>query len=235
MQSDQPEAIWRPSPNFGPRRDQLRPSLIVLHFTAMASAHAALDRLCDPAAEVSAHYLIGQDGQLWQMVREADRAWHAGAGQWAGQQDINSRSIGIELDNCGDHPFSAAQMSCLETLMRGIMARWSIPASGVIGHSCMAPGRKSDPGSRFDWLCLARSGLALPPGTERPGTEQPEQDQEAVGLPARFRALAQARGFTAEATDSVLLEAVRLRFRPAGRGPLSMEDLTVLTGPKGYD
>ena len=88
----------------------------------MDSAEAALDRLCDPQAEVSAHYLIGNDGTLWQMVREEHRAWHAGAGEWRGQDDINSRSIGIELDNTGAHPFSDPQMTTLEGVMLGIMS-----------------------------------------------------------------------------------------------------------------
>ncbi len=118
--------IWHPSPNFKPRRDGLRPELIVIHYTAMNSAQAALERLCDPVAEVSAHYLIGADGTLWQMVGEQDRAWHAGAGEWAGRADVNSRSIGIELDNRGDHPFGAAQMDVLETLLARIMADWHI-------------------------------------------------------------------------------------------------------------
>ncbi|MCB1395541.1 MAG: N-acetylmuramoyl-L-alanine amidase, partial [Rhodobacteraceae bacterium] len=88
-------ALWHPSPNFGPRRDGLKPALVVIHFTAMTGAQAALARLCDPAAEVSAHYLIGGDGTVWHLVDEAMRAWHAGAGEWAGMRDINSRSIGI--------------------------------------------------------------------------------------------------------------------------------------------
>jgi len=153
--------IWHPSPNFGPRRDALTPTLIVVHYTAMANAPAALERLCDPQTEVSAHYLIGGDGTLWQMVEESQRAWHAGAGEWQGQSDINSRSIGVELDNRGDHPFGEPQMRALEDLLPGIMARWGITAAGVIGHSDMAPGRKFDPGPRFDWARLARQGLAV--------------------------------------------------------------------------
>lgn len=162
LELTRPGAIWVPSPNFGPRRDGLKPTLIVLHYTAMTSARAALERLCDPAAEVSAHYLIGPDGTLWQLVRECDRAWHAGAGAWRGQSDINSRSIGIELDNRGDHPFGEPQMAALEALLESVMARWEIPAAGVIGHSDMAPGRKVDPGPRFDWARLERQGLAHP-------------------------------------------------------------------------
>lgn len=225
MTVDAPAATWRPSPNYGPRRDGLSPHLIVIHYTAMDSAEAALERLCDPEAEVSAHYLIGADGTLWQMVREADRAWHAGAGQWAGLDDINSRSIGIELDNRGDHPFGAAQMARLEQVLGGIMARWSIAPEGVIGHSCMAPGRKFDPGPRFDWPRLARQGLAAPAG----GADISEEG--ATTLAEQFCARARARGFTAPVDQSTLLEAVRLRFRPQGRGPVSAEDLAVLMEP----
>ncbi|KIC18794.1 N-acetylmuramoyl-L-alanine amidase [Leisingera sp. ANG-Vp] len=218
-QPDQPGALWHPSPNSGPRRDGLAPSLIVLHYTAMGSAQAALERLCDPVAEVSAHYLIGADGTLWQMVAEDKRAWHAGAGEWHGKDDINSRSIGIELDNLGAHPFSAPQMAVLEDLMRGIMQRWGIKPSDVIGHSCMAPGRKSDPGPRFDWARLARLGLAASAGSagvpQRPSAEM-------------FRQAAAKAGFTAPSDDETLLAAVRLRFRPWARGPLTAEDFQVL-------
>ncbi len=208
--------IWHPSPNFGPRRDGLKPTLIVLHYTAMESASAALERLCDPGPEVSAHYLIGGDGTLWQLVREDDRAWHAGAGEWRGQTDINSRSIGIELDNQGDHPFAEPQMRVLEWLLRQIMGRWSIPAEGVIGHSDMAPGRKSDPGQRFDWQRLEHQNLAARRGTKAPTN-------------TTLLTLAKSRGYTAQADEATLLAAVRLRYRPWGNGPLHTDDLKALS------
>jgi N-acetylmuramoyl-L-alanine amidase len=211
--------IWYPSPNFGPRRDGLRPSLVVIHYTAMESAEAALARLCDPGVEVSAHYLIGSDGTVWQIVDEAQRAWHAGAGEWAGQGDVNSRSVGIELDNRGDHPFAEPQMAALEGLLPQIMTRWDIPAGAVIGHSDMAPGRKFDPGSRFDWQRLERQGLA-----GRRGHDDGPQDASWD----IFRALARESGFTAEVDDANLLTAVRLRFRPWARGPLVPEDFSPL-------
>ena len=216
-------AVWHGSPNFGPRRGGLRPRLIVLHYTAMTSAGAALARLCDPKVEVSAHYLIGADGTVWQMVEEKMRAWHAGAGEWRGQDDINSRSIGIEMDNRGDHPFGDPQMRALERLLPEIMARWGIGPAGVIGHSDMAPGRKSDPGPRFDWARLARQGLARQGLALSAGLDAPQ----AVDV-ARFRALAHRAGFTAQVRDDVLLDAVRLRFRPWGRGPLVAQDMGVL-------
>jgi N-acetylmuramoyl-L-alanine amidase len=217
--TDLMQISWHPSPNFGPRRNDLTPTLIVIHYTAMASAGAALDRLCDREVEVSAHYLIGCDGTIWQMVNENMRAWHAGAGEWADEQDINSRSIGVELDNRGDHPFAEAQMHALEVLLTQIMPRWGIEAAGVIGHSDMAPGRKCDPGPRFDWARLARQGLALWPAN----CLECEPDSD------RFRVLAQQAGFTAKVNDADLLCAVRLRFRPWGQGPLAGEDMAVLT------
>ncbi len=220
--------VWHPSANFGARRNGLRPELIVLHYTAMSGPLAALERLCDPRAEVSAHYLIAADGRIWQMVREADRAWHAGAGIWGGQGDVNSRSIGIELDNRGTHPFAEPQMMALEQLLAGIMARWSIGAAGVIGHSDMAPGRKIDPGARFDWARLARQGLARPAGQ----SQTPAMGQD---LAAAFRTAARCAGYgddllRAEELDTVL-EAVRLRYRPWATGPLSKADIAVLTDP----
>lgn len=212
---------WHPSPNFGPRRDGLTPCLIVLHYTAMANAQAALDRLCDPHFEVSAHYLIAADGSVVQMVAEDMRAWHAGAGEWQGQSDINSRSIGIELDNRGTHPFAEPQMTALEHLMGQIMARWSIAPEGVIGHSDMAPGRKSDPGPRFDWARLARQGLAA---------SSQAADASAPPDTSRFREMAQAAGYPATTDDAALLQAVRLRHRPWASGAVSVADLAVLQG-----
>ncbi|WP_243613397.1 N-acetylmuramoyl-L-alanine amidase [Shimia aestuarii] len=188
--------------------------MIVLHYTGMENAEAALERLCDPEVEVSAHYMIAEDGRIWQMVDEAARAWHAGAGEWRGITDVNSRSIGIELVNRGDHPFAEPQMAALEALMRGIMARWAIAPEDVIGHSDMAPARKCDPGPRFDWARLAREGLAL----ALPEAARSEPDAEA------FRSAARGFGFP-DVADDLLLQAVRLRFRPWGRGDLAPEDM----------
>lgn len=162
-------ALTHPSPNFTDRRDGARPSLIVLHYTAMKSAQAACARLCDPAAEVSAHYLVDYDGAVMSLVAEDRRAWHAGAGGWGDIADVNSHSIGIELQNDGAEPFGERQMAALEELMRGIMARWGIGPEGVIGHEHCAPGRKSDPGARFDWARLVRQGLADPARLDRGG------------------------------------------------------------------
>jgi len=165
------DIAWHPSPNFGARRDGGSPRLIVIHYTAMASAGDAIARLCDPAYEVSAHYVIAKSGGVTQLVRDADRAWHAGAGSWAGGTDINSHSIGIELDNDGAAPFSAPLMDALEGLIKDLMQRHGIDAQDVIGHSDLAPTRKIDPGPRFDWRRLARGGYAVwhdsPPDADR--------------------------------------------------------------------
>ncbi len=207
-------AIWHGSPNCGPRRDGLTPSLIVLHYTAMRSAQAALERLCDPDAEVSAHYLICTKGTVVRMVEETERAWHAGAGEWHGLGDINSRSIGIELDNSGSHPFPEPQMAALESLIRGIMSRWVISREGVIGHSDMAPDRKGDPGPRFDWPRLERQGLAAPARAFATGD----------GAQADFFRAAREAGFTAGVDFETLLAATRLRRAPWRTGPLQSAD-----------
>ncbi len=151
---------WVPSPNRGPRRGGARPDLVVIHYTAMRDADAALERLCDATAQVSAHYLIAKTGEVIQMVDEADRAWHAGGGAWGRVRDVNSRSIGIELDNTGREPFSEPLMAALERLLAEIMARWPVSPRNVVGHEDVAPGRKIDPGGKFDWARLARRGLA---------------------------------------------------------------------------
>lgn len=205
--------IWHPSPNFGPRRDGLRPELVVLHFTQMRDAASARARLCQPEAQVSAHYLIGRDGTVWQLVNEQDRAWHAGAGTWQGRDDVNSRSIGIELDNDGDSPFSAPLMQALEQLLPGILDRWSIPPSGVIAHSDFAPARKVDPGPRFDWQRLARQELAIWPVSDGAADSPLETSLDQIGYP--------------DVTPDLRLSAFRLRFRPKITGPEDAKDRAV--------
>ena len=182
------DIIDHPSENHGERRRGARPSLVVLHYTAMAGAQAALDRLCAPEHQVSAHWLIAADGCIFRLVDEARRAWHAGAGAWGAVEDVNSASIGIELDNLGDHPFAAPQMAALEALLGEVLGRWSIPAQGVIAHSDLAPARKGDPGPRFDWRRLARAGLA-PRMSPRPRiSPRASRDRAATAALDRARA-----------------------------------------------
>ncbi|MGV6811692.1 MAG: N-acetylmuramoyl-L-alanine amidase [Brevirhabdus sp.] len=211
----EPTIIDHPSPNFGQRRDGAQPDMVVLHYTAMATAKAALERLCDPKVEVSAHYLIDEAGQVFRLVAEEMRAWHAGAGAWGGVTDVNSRSIGIELANPGDAPFAAAQMDALERVLAAIMARWSIPPERVIGHSDMAPDRKRDPGARFDWRRLALSGLSI----------WPDQTGISGHDPSWFRDFAEGFGYSTDFADSDLLSAFRQRFRPEVQGPIDALDL----------
>ncbi|MBD3765375.1 MAG: N-acetylmuramoyl-L-alanine amidase [Rhodobacterales bacterium] len=182
----------------------------------MPSAQAALARLCDPAAEVSAHWLVGNDGRLWQLVDESARAWHAGAGEWGGCTDVNSASIGIELDNPGDCPFAAPQMAALRGLLRGVMARWSIPPQGVIGHSDLAPLRKQDPGPRFDWRALAAEGLSVWPADLPAADPAPTDPAALIPVLRRF-------GYP-DVPAGALLAAFRARFRPDAGGPPDARD-----------
>lgn len=160
------QIIARPSPNYTDRMPGPI-DMLVLHYTGMASGEDALARLCDPAAQVSAHYLIDEDGQIYQLVAEKKRAWHAGVSCWAGECDINSRSIGIELVNPGHElgyrNFPELQMRRLAELCHEILLRHPIPPHRVLGHSDVAPGRKRDPGELFDWEWLAGQGIGVWP------------------------------------------------------------------------
>ncbi|EYD76501.1 N-acetylmuramoyl-L-alanine amidase [Rubellimicrobium mesophilum DSM 19309] len=184
---------------------------MVIHYTAMATARESLERLCDPVAEVSAHYLIAEDGEVMSLVPEERRAWHAGAGRWGEVTDVNSRSIGIELQNRGTHPYAHPQMLALERLVGDILARWSIPPERVIGHSDMAPTRKADPGPRFDWRRLARAGLSVWP-------------EEGEGDPQDLLPALRSFGYDPALPPDLLLRAFRLRFRPWAEGPVSPRD-----------
>ena len=154
--------------NLSPNCDKraLPVSMVVLHYTGMQTATEAEARLVDPAAKVSAHYLIGEDGEVVRLVPEARRAWHAGRGYWRGTTDINSASIGIELVNPGHEwgyrKFPPAQMGALLPLLARILNTHDIARANVVGHSDIAPARKDDPGELFDWPLLARHRLALP-------------------------------------------------------------------------
>jgi N-acetylmuramoyl-L-alanine amidase len=194
--------VERPSPNHDSRGDASI-DMLVLHYTGMTSAEAALDRLCDPAARVSAHYTIGEDGTIYAMVPEDRRAWHAGVSHWAGATDINARSIGIELVNPGHEfgyrGFPDAQVAALITLCHSILVRHPIPSARVLGHSDVAPARKEDPGELFPWPRLAGAGIGLWP-------QRRESDLGADAL-ARF-------GYDPAAPPDKVITAFQRHFRP---------------------
>jgi N-acetylmuramoyl-L-alanine amidase len=155
--------IWTPSPNFGERT--LPISMLVLHYTGMKSGAEAIDWLANPASKVSAHYVVDEDGQVVHMVREEQRAQHAGLSHWRGVTDVNSASIGIEIVNPGHEwgyrPFPEEQMDSVTRLVAEIVRTFSIEPRNVVGHSDVAPARKEDPGELFDWVRLAKLGLAV--------------------------------------------------------------------------
>jgi N-acetylmuramoyl-L-alanine amidase len=154
----------QPSPNCDARDERI--SMVVLHYTDMPSAEAALTRLCDPAAKVSAHYVITEEGEVVRLVDESMRAWHAGMSYWRGKANVNGCSIGIELANpghtCGYRPFPDAQIDALVPLLHRIVHDYDIPRANIVGHSDIAPQRKLDPGELFPWERLAQYRLALP-------------------------------------------------------------------------
>lgn len=153
----------RPSPNFDERKDGAKPELIVVHYTSMASAEAALDKLTDPISKVSCHYLIDEKGNIYQLVDESKRAWHAGVSSWAGKDDVNSRSIGIEISNRDGLPYTKEQQFALALLCKDLMFRHKIEPQNVIGHSDVAPDRKQDPGEHFPWEKLSKHGIGAWP------------------------------------------------------------------------
>jgi N-acetylmuramoyl-L-alanine amidase len=160
--------IDTPSPNCDER--ELPVSMLVLHYTGMPDASAAIARLCDPEAKVSCHYLVSEDGQILRMVPEEKRAWHAGQSYWRGITDVNSASIGIEIVNPGHQfgyrPFPEEQIDALVPLVADIVDRHKITRGNIVGHSDVAPIRKQDPGELFPWHRLARLRLALPRPTK---------------------------------------------------------------------
>ena len=212
----------RASPNYGDRRGKEIDAL-VLHYTGMPTAEGALERLCDAAAEVSAHYLVYEDGRIAQLVPEAFRAWHAGRSFWAGESDMNSVSIGIEIVNAGHDAgapdFPDVQIAAVTRLCADVMARRAIAANRLLAHSDIAPGRKVDPGEKFPWETLAAAGVGYwrPPAPDAPGlviargaTGAPVQAlQQAL---AKFGFGLDASGVYDEATETVVA-AFQRRWR----------------------
>ena len=180
-----------PTPNQDPRPDAANGiEILVLHYTGMASVEAALERMRDPTAKVSAHWCIGEDGQSYRLVPEDMRAWHAGLSYWRRRQLVNDTSIGIELVNPGHEfgyrPFPRAQMDALIALAGNILSRYDIPAANVVGHSDVSPMRKRDPGELFDWARLAQNGIGIwPQAASEPESQLPALDKGASGPEVR--------------------------------------------------
>lgn len=151
------------SPNFDQRPGGIKLDTIVIHHTKMSDHISALKRLCDPEAKVSAHYLISKQGEIYSLVGEEFRAWHAGVSFWRGKEKINDNSIGIELDNTGEEEFSDELMDALVSLLKPMIEKYNITPPNIIGHSDIAPGRKDDPGRFFNWQFLASKGIGIFP------------------------------------------------------------------------
>ena len=207
-------AEWQPSPNFGVRR----PNYVILHHTSNDTLERALKTLTTPTRAVSSHYLIGRDGRLLQLVDENHRAWHAGLSWWGGQTDMNSGSIGIELDNNGAEPFPDRQIDTLITLLQDIQARHRIPRANILSHTDVAPGRKADPSAFFPWQRLAAAGFGL--WCEPPYPPPPDNFDPVLGLAALGYDIKQS---------STALAAFRLRYLPAEESPeFTTEDAALL-------
>jgi N-acetylmuramoyl-L-alanine amidase len=205
----------RPSPNHDARPAGGAIDMLVLHYTGMKTAAEAIDRLCDPSARVSAHYVIDEDGTVWRLVDESRRAWHAGISFWQGTETVNAVSIGIELVNPGHEwgyrAFPEAQMAALEGLGRDLLSRHPIPPDRVVGHSDVAPLRKEDPGELFDWPRMARAGIGLWPVEAAPA---PADVAAAQAMLSAIGYRVPSSGALDEETRQVLI-AFQRRFRPA--------------------
>lgn len=195
-----------PSPNHDARPAGAEVDMLILHYTGMPGGAEALARLRDPAAKVSAHYLVEEDGTVFRLVPEARCAWHAGVSHWRGWTGLNARSIGIEIVNPGHahgyRPFPAPQMEAVAELCRGILRRHPIPPRQVLGHSDVAPDRKQDPGELFDWQGLALNGVGLWPGAAGAAAAPP------LALLGRI-------GYRTDLPLPVLLRAFQRHWRPA--------------------
>jgi N-acetylmuramoyl-L-alanine amidase len=221
---DHPGAEVRVSPNFGPRRVAMRPDMIVLHYTGMETGAAAESWLCDPASEVSSHYLVHENGHVVQMVRESDRAWHAGKSSWRGDADMNSCSVGIEIVNPGHllgyRKFPERQVEAVIGLCRGILARHAIRPQRVLAHSDVAPGRKIDPGEKFPWRRLAAAGVGHFVAPARSGGRPVLRPGDRGGAVEELQSMLSLYGYGIDITGvfdeqtGVVVSAFQRHFRP---------------------
>ena len=234
--------ISSPSPNFDDRT--LPISLLVLHYTGMETGEAALERMCDAAAKVSAHYMVETDGRIFQLIDEDMRAWHAGVSEWMGETNINSASIGIEIVNGGHDwplkdgslpPYPDVQINALIPLCKAIMARHNIAIDAVVGHSDIAPARKQDPGEHFPWAGLASAGIGRWPRDIEPDRRVLfDADSRDRGVAIVQRGLAEI-GYSARVTGvldadtRLVLAAFQRRYRPTQiDGLVDMETMAMV-------
>ncbi|MBA4794949.1 N-acetylmuramoyl-L-alanine amidase [Phenylobacterium sp.] len=215
------DIIPAPSPNFNERH--VPPDLIVLHYTGMATGQGALDRLRDPEAKVSSHYLVEEDGRIFSLVAEERRAWHAGVSFWKGETDVNGRSIGIEIVNPGHdlgyRPFPEAQIAAVIDLIADIRTRWMVTDARIIGHSDVAPSRKIDPGELFPWRRLAEAGHGLwvePPPAPGPALAEGEEGAGVFALQAGLTRLGYdcAPSGRFDAGTATIVSAFQRHWRP---------------------
>lgn len=226
-----------PSPNFDDRK--LPVSMLVLHYTGMENGEVALKRLCDPDAKVSAHYLVEEDGDIFQMVEENNRAWHSGVSNWNGISDVNSASIGIEIVNGGHDyglpDFPDEQIGAVLWLSQQIIERHKIKPQNVVGHSDVAPGRKIDPGEKFPWNLLAAENIGLwPKGVSEDQRVLFEEGARDRGIAAAQSGLG-ILGYGIEVTGVMdaltisIVESVQRRFRPAKiDGKIDVQTLDII-------
>lgn len=221
---DHAGAEVRVSPNFGPRIGVPRPDMLILHYTGMKTGEAAEAWLCAPESQVSSHYLVHEDGRIVQMVRESDRAWHAGKSFWRGVTDVNSHSIGIEIVNPGHEfgyrDFPARQVAAVIELCRGIVARHPIPPQRVLAHSDVATGRKVDPGERFPWRKLAEDGIGHFVAPARAGGKPMLQPGDEGAAVEELQSMLSLYGYGIDITGrydpatGVVVAAFQRHFRP---------------------
>ncbi len=207
-----------PSPNHGPRAAGVPLAWIVLHYTGMETDEAALRRLCDPQAKVSAHFMIEEDGRMFLLVDPARRAWHAGRGFWRGIRDVNSASIGIELVNPGhEHgyrPFPQTQIDALCALLDNLSGQYGIPRTNLLGHSDVAPGRKEDPGELFPWRTLAERGFGIFPDACENTAAGPDDE-------TRLAEILHEIGYDPDVAPEDLLTAFARHYAPQALADLS--------------
>jgi N-acetylmuramoyl-L-alanine amidase len=226
--------VEAPSPNFNERLHPL--DMLVLHYTGMKDGPSALARMRDPEAEVSAHYMVEEDGTVFALVPEGSRAWHAGKSWWRGDEDLNSRSIGIEIVNPGHEwgyrPFPDVQIDAVIELCQGILSRWPIPQNRIVAHSDIAPDRKEDPGELFPWKELAAAGVGLwpdLPSAERVapiGLRLGDRGEQVTSLQRNLSAIGYRIDLSGrfDAATEAVVRAFQRRWRPAtvtGQGDLA--------------